>query len=150
MATTITNATLTIIISEDVSLNGTAQGGTVTQTIANINEVDRRIFTASTSEVDILGFDGTANSMGTFLNSGVKYIRITNLDDTNFVTLGVSDTGADKFFVKLEAGQSFIMNNDDLEVHATGGASSAFSQADNISAKADTASVDLEIFVAST
>jgi len=150
MATTISNATLTVTISEDITLNSTQQGGTVTQTISNINEVDRRIFTAPTSEVDIIGFDGSANSMGTYLNTAVKYIRITNLDDSNFVTLGVSDTGSDTFFVKLEAGQSFFMGNDDLEIHATGGASSAFSQADNISAKADTASVDLEIFVAST
>jgi hypothetical protein len=150
MATTISNATLTVTITEAVTLNGVDQGGTQTQTIANINEVDRRIMTAPTSEVDILGFDGSSNSMGTFLNSGVKYIRITNLDDTNFITVGVSDTGSDTFFVKVEAGQSFLMGNDDLEIHASGGASSTFSQADNISVKADTAAVDIEVFVAST
>ena len=62
----------------------------------------------------------------------------------------MSDSGADTFYVKLEAGQSFMIGNDDLEMHATGGASSAFSEADAISAKADTAELDLEVFVATT
>lgn len=149
MASTITNADLTVTITEGITLNGTSQGGTVTQTVSNINEVDRRIFTASTSEVDILGF-GAANGQGQYLRTAIKYIRITNLDDTNFVTLGMSDSGSDTFYVKLEAGQSFMIGNDDLEIHATGGASSAFSEADAISAKADTAEVDLEVFVATT
>ncbi len=77
-------------------------------------------------------------------------MRFTNKDDTNFVTLGVSETGGDTYFIKLEAGQSHIVNNDDLEVDASGGASSAFSEADSVSAKADTAACDLEIFVALT
>ncbi len=149
MATTLTNATLTVTITESITLNGVDQGGSQVLTIENINETDRRILTAGTSEVDIIGFD-SSNGQGSYVRTDVKYIRITNLDDTNFVTLGVSDTGSDTFFVKLEAGKSFMLGNDDLEVHATGGASAAFSEADNISAKADTASVDLEIFVAST
>lgn len=148
MATTITSASMTVTITEAITLNGKDQGGTYTQTIAGITETDRRVLTASTSEVDILGF-GAANGQGQYTSANIRYIRITNLDDTNFVTLGVSDTGSDTYFVKLEAGQSFIVNNDDLEIHASGGASSTFSQADNISAKADTADVDLEIFVAS-
>ena len=139
---------MTVTITEAITLNGKDQGGTYTQTIAGITETDRRVLTASTSEVDILGF-GAANGQGQYTSANIRYIRITNLDDTNFVTLGVSDTGSDTYFVKLEAGQSFIVNNDDLEIHASGGASSTFSQADNISAKADTADVDLEIFVAS-
>ena len=149
MATTVTNADLTVTITEAVTLNGTAQGGSVTQTISNVNEIDKRIFTASTSEVDILGF-GASNQQGQYTRTAIKYIRVTNLDDTNFVTLGMSDSGADTFYVKLEAGQSFMIGNDDLEMHATGGASSAFSEADAISAKADTAEVDLEVFVATT
>ena len=149
MATTIANSTLTVTITELININGVDQGGSVTQSIANINETDRRIFTASTSEVDILGF-GAANGQGSYTRTAVKYVRITNLDDTNFVTIGMSDTGADTFYIKLEAGQSFMVGNDDLEMHATGGASAAFSEADSISAKADTASVDLEVFIAST
>jgi hypothetical protein len=75
-------------------------------------------------------------------------MRFSNLDDTNYITIGVSKTGADTAFFKLEAGQSFIVNNDDLEVDAAGGASSAFVEADNISAKANGAAVNMEFSIA--
>lgn len=149
MATTITPADLTVSISESITLNGYTRSGTNTLTISNVAEVDNRIINVGTSEVDILGF-GSANGQGSFVRTDVKYIRITNLDDTNYVTLGVSKTGADTFFIKLEAGKSFMLGNDDLEIDASGGASSAFVEADNISAKANGAACDVEMFVALT
>jgi hypothetical protein len=148
MASTVTAATFTSTITESITLAGSDRGSTHTFTVSSVNEVYNQIVTVDTSEVDILGF-GSATGQGIFLNTDLRYIRITNKDDTNFVTIGVSDTGSDTFFVKLEAGQSYLMCNDDLEVHATGGASSTFSQMDNISAKSDTAACDLEVLVAS-
>jgi hypothetical protein len=149
MATSITPATLTVTINESVILNGYERSGTNTLTIASVTEVDNRIVNVGTSEVHIIGF-GSANGQGSFVRTDVKYIRITNKDDTNYVTLGVSKTGADTFFVKLEAGKSFMLGNDDLEVDASGGASSAFVEANNISAKANGAACDVEYFVALT
>lgn len=149
MATTITPADLTVTINESITLNGYTRSGTNTLTIANVAEVDNRIINVGTSEVDILGF-GSANGQGSFVRTDVKYIRITNLDDTNYVTLGVSKTGADTAFFKLEAGKSMMFGNDDIEVDASGGASSAFVEADNISAKANGAACDVEMFVALT
>jgi hypothetical protein len=149
MATSITPATLTVTINESVILNGYERSGTNTLTIASVTEVDNRIVNVGTSEVDIIGF-AAANAQGAFVRTDVKYIRITNKDDTNYVTLGFSKTGADTFFVKLEAGKSFMLGNDDLEVDASGGASSAFVEADNISAKANGAACDVEFFVALT
>lgn len=149
MATSITPATLTVTINESVILNGYERSGTNTLTIASVTEVDNRIVNVGTSEVHIIGF-GSANGQGLFVRTDVKYIRITNKDDTNYVTLGVSKTGADTFFVKLEAGKSFMLGNDDLEVDASGGASSAFVEANNISAKANGAACDVEYFVALT
>ena len=43
-----------------------------------------------------------------------------------------------------------MLGNDDIEIHATGGASSAFVEADNISGKANGAACDVEYFVALT
>ena len=43
MATTIANATLTVSITESISLNGSQQGGTNTFTVDNIDEVYKRI-----------------------------------------------------------------------------------------------------------
>jgi len=149
MATTITPADLTVTINESITLNGYTRSGTNTLTIANVAEVDNRIINVGTSEVDILGF-GSANGQGSFVRTDVKYIRITNLDDTNYVTLGVSKTGADTAFFKLEAGKSMMFGNDDIEVDASGGASGTFVEADNISAKANGAACDVEMFVALT
>lgn len=149
MATSITPATLTVTINESVILNGYERSGTNTLTIASVTEVDNRIVNVGTSEVHIIGF-AAANAQGAFVRTDVKYIRITNKDDTNYVTLGVSKTGADTFYVKLEAGKSFMLGNDDLEVDASGGASSAFVEANNISAKANGAACDVEYFVALT
>lgn len=149
MATTITAADLTITITESVTLGGADRGSTHTQTISDVTEFTNRIVNVGTTETDIIGF-GSANGQGTYIRTDVKYIRITNKDDTNYCTIGMQDTGADTFYVKLEAGQSVIFNNDDLEVDAAGGASSAFGEADNISAKANGAAVDLEIAIALT
>ena len=40
MASTITAATLTVKVTETISLNGAAQGASNTKTIASINEID--------------------------------------------------------------------------------------------------------------
>jgi len=147
MASTITPATLTVTITEAITLGGSDRGSTHTRTVASVATVDPRIMNVGTAEVDILGF-GSATGQGQYVRTDLRYLRVTNKDDTNFVTLGVSKTGADTAFFKLGAGQTFMMSNDELEVDATGSASSAFVEIDSISAKADTAACDLEIFVA--
>lgn len=149
MATSITAADLTVSITESVTLAGSDRGSSHTLTISDVTETDNRIVNVGTAEVDLIGF-GSSNSQGTFIRTDVKYIRITNKDDTNYVTLGMSKTGADTFFIKLEAGKSIMFGNDDLEVDAAGGASSAFVEADNISAKANGSACDVEYFVALT
>lgn len=148
MATTLSNATFTSVITESVTLNGKELSSSQTLSIANVNEYDKRIVNIGTSSVNLIGF-GSSNSVGTFIRTAVKYIRITNLDDTNFVTIGVIDTGGDVFYVKLEAGKSFMLGNDDLEVNTGGSAFSAWAEADFITAQADTAAVDVEYLVVS-
>lgn len=149
MATTITAAPLTVSITESITLGGSDRGSTHTQTIADVTEYTNRILDIGTAETDIVGF-AAANGQGSYVRTDVAYMRFTNLDDTNYITIGVSKTGADTAFFKLEAGQSFIVNNDDLEVDASGGASSAFVEADAISAKANGSAVNMEFSIALT
>jgi len=149
MATTITAAPLTVSITESITLGGSDRGSTHTQIIADVTEYTNRILDIGTSETDIVGF-GSANGQGSYVRTDVAYMRFSNLDDTNYITFGISKTGADTVFFKLEAGQSLIVNNDDLEVDASGGASSAFVEADNISAKANGAAVNMEFSIALT
>ena len=154
MTTTLTAATLTVTLTEAVSLNGYDQGSKNTLTIASVNEVNKRIVTVPTSEIEVVAIS-TANASGTFIESDVRYIRITNLDDTNHVTLTLKNENDDEFAVKLDKGQSYIYNGDLSggvvdTMDGIDGTGLTLSLGDlvNITALADTAACDLEIFVA--
>ena len=156
MTTTISNATMTVTLTESVTLNGSQQGATNTLSISNIDEIYKRIVTVPASEVEILAMS-TAVTTGTFIESDVLYIRITNKDDTNHVGLIFKNESDDEFGVKLDKGQSFIYNGDlaggvvDTMDAQDGGADLAantFADLVNITAIADTAACDVEIFVA--
>tara|TARA_R100000908_G_C3743900_1_gene139716 strand:+ start:247 stop:699 length:453 start_codon:yes stop_codon:yes gene_type:complete len=149
MSSTITPATLTVTHTEAVTLNGVDRGVSNTLTIASINEISHRIVTIDTAAARTLLTLGTTTGAGAFIKTNIRYIRITNKDNTNFVTLGMLDTSGDTAYVKLEAGQTFCMYNDDLETFTDGSAFSAFSEIDTFNAQADTADVDLEVFIAS-
>ena len=156
MASTITAATLTVTLTESVTLNGSDQGATNTLSIASVNEVSKRIVTATTAERIILVF-GDNIAAGQFDKTKAVYVRITNLDDTNHVGLICRNENNDEFSVKLDKGQSFIYNGDLAggvvdtmdAVDAAGLTSNTFDDLVDITADADTASVDLEVFVAS-
>lgn len=149
MASTLTAQTLTITISESLVLNSQPINSENQINIASIGQVDKRIVNIpNASEVTLLAF-GTTVAAGTVIRANVKYIRITNKDSTNFVRIRVKKTGADTFDIRLDAGQSFMLCNAKESVAAAAAAFSAFVDADSINAQADTASVDIEIFVAS-
>ena len=153
MSTTLTAATMTVTVTEAISLNGKDQGATNSFTIASINEVFKQIVTATTTATTFLKF-GTAASAGTLIRADVSYLRITNLDDTNFVTVGLSDDSADTAYFKVEKGQSVIIGGSDegpeVEVKTDACALSAFASVDSLILDADTASCDVEIFAAMT
>ena len=146
MASTISNATLSVVTTEAVTLNGKSYGSSNTLTIANINEVDQRIVEVTTTLATVLAF-GTASAAGTFIRTDVKYLRITNKDDTNFIMLKLTPTADTAIWLKLEAGKSFELHAPYLENNA---AFSAFDTLASISAQADTATVAIEYFIALT
>ena len=113
MASTITPATLTVSHSESITLNGKNQGITNTMTISDVATVSRRIVDVPTSEVTLLSMS-TAVASGTFIEGDVRYIRITNLDDANFAYLVFKNEYNNEFCVKLDYGQSFIYNGDNV------------------------------------
>ena len=155
MTSTIDAATMTVTVQESILLNGYEQGSKNVIEIGSINEVFKRILTVTTTEAEILAF-GTAIAAGTFDESKVMYIRMTNLDDTNHITLTFKDEDNTEFAVKLDKGQSFIYNGDlsggVVDTMHAGGSALTVSLNDlvNITADADTASCDMEIFVACT
>ena len=149
MATTVLNANLTVTLTDTVSLNGQSYGNTNTLTVAEIDEVYNRVV-----EVPISAFTnvlelGAASGQGVLKAANVKYIRITNLDDTNYVNLKVF--GTDAMVIKLEAGKSFILGGVSFDAIASADIAQgavAYNAAFIISAEAAVAPVDLEVFAA--
>jgi hypothetical protein len=155
VATTITANTLTVTLTEAISLNGQDKGSENTYTIANVTEVSQRIVEVPTSEIILLAFQATNPGAGTFDEADVRYVRITNKDDTNHVQLTFRDESSTEFGLKLDAGQTFIYNGDNSggvvnTMIAAGSAltvPSTLADLVDITAVADTAAVDLEYFV---
>ena len=159
MASTITPATLTVAHTETITLNGSAQGATNTLTIDSVNEISKRILTITTNEAVIATFSGAVASSGHFNDSAVRYMRFTNLDDTNFITLTFRNQDNDEVSIKLDAGKSFMWCGDNSNgmsavfnatEDADAASDTAFGALTNIQADANTGSCDLEVLIAST
>ena len=108
MASTVSAANLKVKITEEVILNGKDQGGTTELTISSIGEISKRIITITTTESTIATFSAATASAGHYIAADVRYIRFTNKDDTNFITLTFRNQDNDEVALKLDAGQSFI------------------------------------------
>ena len=151
-------ATLTVTHTEDITLNGQQFGGTTIKSFTGINEISKRILTITTAESVIGTFSTAAASAGHYIAGDVRYIRFTNLDGTNFITLTLRNQDNDEVAIKVDAGQSFILNGDNANgmtaiFNATQDADSAsdtaFGSLTNIQADANTGSCDLEMVIAS-
>ena len=167
MASTLTASTLTVTISESISLNGKNQGGTTTTTVSSVGEVFKRILTVPVSgsgTITLLETTGDAGSTvdsGKFIVGDIKYFRITNLnsaagegiklqiardDDSN----GTDDECA---WFLLEEGKSMIINTFDAAFDAAAGDldSPTLDAITEIRAinESGSVAVDVEVFVAS-
>ena len=149
MATIVTASTLTVTVKENITLNGVKHEYKQEQAITSVNMIAQRIVRVPTSLKTILSFS-TAIAAGTYVAGDIKYIRVTNLDDTNYITLGLMDTDADTAYFKIEKGETMVFYNTSLDVKTDGAVVGTLSTIDTINAIADTAAVDIEIFVASS
>ena len=146
MASTVTAANLTVTIVESYTLNGVAYCNTVEKTFTSKGQVDQRIMNVATSEKTLFNW-GAADDSGTGVAADYVYFRVTNLDDTNFITLRVYN-GADSFWYKLAAGESIMLMNNEMDA-ITGTTFGALADITLVAAKSDTAACDVE-FIAVT
>ena len=153
MGTTLNDGTLTVRVIEEITLNGSKRGSTNKYEINSINEVSERILSIPTSTVTILSASNVVGP-GTYVSSSIKYVRLTNLDDTNFVRIsfnsGSSNVYSNTADLKLEAKRSMVFTNTSISGSSIGASFDAFSGFTDMKATADTAAVDLEMFIAST
>ena len=143
-------ADLTLTITEAVTLNGTSHGATNTQTVTGVTDVLHRIVDVPTSGyIDLVNFAASASGVA-IADGSTLHLRITNLDATNFVTLRVRETDVQEYAVRVDPKDSFILGNSKLDSNDAGtGAAVSFTNIDTIEALADTASCEVEIFIAS-
>jgi len=148
MATTVTAADLTVTITESYTLNGVSYGNTTNKRFSSNGQVLQRIMNVSTSDPAIINF-GAADAAGQVTVGDYKYFRITNLDDTNFITLTLFN-GTDSFFYKLLAGDVFLLMSNEMDAIASSTTFGAFADITQIKADADTAACDIEIIAVTT
>ena len=156
MARSFSTATLTVKIQEGIVLGGQDMGSTNSFSVTGIKNVVKRLMTATTSEEYILTFHPSTEAAGQYIEGNVRYIRITNLDDTNHICLIFVNEHSDEFAVKVDKGQSFIFNADMsggvVDVFDANGAGSAttgsIADLTTIKVQSDTASCDIETYIA--
>ena len=146
-------ATLTVTVQESVTIEGKLYGNTVAKEFTSIEQVYQQVVNVGTSIQELIGFDPTEKA-GNIADDKMKYMRITNRDATNFVTISfdlanASASVSDVAGFKLNPGCSFLLNDDDLGV-ATAGAGVSLSQLDAIYGLADTAACKVEIMIGAT
>ena len=167
MASTVIGSNLTVRITETINLNGKNQGTTTTLNIASIEQIYKRIVTCpANAETTVVHFKQVAGASGGATKfdgaldvQDVKYIRLTNLDDTNPLTLslqievGEDDSGADiSSSILVEAGKSFIMGSAEDSIGTDDDAAGLVTNLvdlDSLVVQPGSNAIDVEIFVAS-
>ena len=154
MATTITAATLKVTIKEEILLNNIDQGNENIISISSINEISHRIVTlpSDNSTIALMDFSTVAGA-GQFITGDVKYIRITNKDDTYGGYINLTGAAENAWRV-VDAGKSLIVSGASSMLDAVAsGTVAAPSVADLTSVKGRSVTsaqtVDLDIYVAS-
>ncbi len=150
MATTVSAATLTVFIQEEITLNGVKQGAKVQHDIPKIKQVDERVLTIPTHQVNVLILSSSAGA-GTYATQNFKYARLTNLDDANFLRVSlISGSSGSILTQKLPPKRSMIFTSTSISGSSAGVTFGAFSDFTSINAKADSSAIDLGLFIATT
>jgi hypothetical protein len=129
-------ANLTYTVKETVTINGKVVGNEIVKTVSGVNRYQQYTMTIPTSPTSSVVEFGAAAEYGTVKDGDLEYIRITNLDGTNFITLSFGN-GTDTASIRLEAGGSFILTSDTLNGV----------QLNYIKGQADTADCEIEVFI---
>jgi len=160
-------ADLNISIQESITLPNRNKVNTFNnKIITDVNQITHRVDTIATTfeetGIEILRFVDSEEKQtaGSFVRDAVKYIRITNIDSTNFCTLYLIKTDLDNALFKLDPGKSMMFANASFDSNNSQDYVqvgyldeqyfSSFTTIDVIKAKADTANIQLDIFVGSS
>tara|TARA_Y100000361_G_scaffold150347_1_gene165892 strand:+ start:28 stop:477 length:450 start_codon:yes stop_codon:yes gene_type:complete len=147
-------ADLTTTITESVIINGSDRGSTNTLTTTGINHTYERVETCTHSQTTtIVTFAASPHSStGALDRDNAKYIRITNLDDTNEAEIAFVGS-ATLYQVRLRAGATHIIYNGDDILLAEADTSPSFGTMEDLASiqvrPTTTNDIKVEIFIAS-
>ena len=160
-------ATLKVKIEEDIILENQNYGSKRTLEISSIDEIYKRIVTCpANAETTVVHFKQVAGAAGGATKfdgaldvQDVKYIRVTNLDSSNNLTLslqvevGEDDSGADaSASILLEAGKSFMMGSGHDGINVSDANSNLVTDLvdlDSLVVQPGSNAISVEVFVAS-
>ena len=122
MADTDVNAgTLTVTITEalavghDVTADARDFAQTMTHTFGSIANVSKRILKLANTNLTEVATFGSAESVGIFKRADVKYIRVTNLDGTDALQVGLDDEDSDAGYTSLAPATSIMYTGTTVE-----------------------------------
>lgn len=131
-------------ITVQVIVSGTLSGGDQIATFSeskvasSIADVFDRILNVPTTEATVLQIGTVAGATLAAWNCLVVY----NMDATNYLTIGLKDTGAKSAYFRINPGEPFVLMRDQIECDDdAGGAFAAFNSIDTVTLQANTAAV---------
>jgi len=153
MADTDLNAgILTLTITEALAVghdNGTTDSldfsQTYTHSFSGILNTSKRIFKLPNSNLNKLISFGTTTADGVYVRADVRYIRVTNLDGTSALQVGLDDENSDAAYTSVAANSSIMYTGVKCE-GSTDGATLDNATALKVKGVADH---QLEVFIAS-
>jgi len=107
-------ATLTVTITEalavghDTTADARDFAQICTHTFTGILNTSKRIFKLPNSNLNKLISFGTTTADGVFVRADVRYIRVTNLDGTTALQVGLDDEASDAAYTSVAANSSIM------------------------------------------
>ncbi len=149
MATTVTAANLTVVISENITLNGTTYDQNVTHTISSIGNYMKKILPLGASASQVVNEFASTPRNNQFDIDDLKYIRVTNLDDTDEVIVNFVDSSTETAAIQVEAGKSVVLFDTKIAGADDGALQTAASALDTLVIHNPNATViDVEVVIA--
>ena len=155
MASRLTAGTLTVTLTEALTIthsntsNNISHNKTTTQTISSVAQINSRVYQLKASTTHTLVEFAADPTSGEFDTDDFKYMRITNLDDTNAITLNLTDPSDATLALSLAAGESFILTELGIDGNATGSAITTLAHSvEDVVIITPSAEVEVEIVVA--
>ena len=162
MATTVTASTLTVTITENLTLRSQNYGSTTVKTFSSIKEIIKRIVRCEANQdTTIAAFNtGKHSADGSIDLEDVKYIRLTNLDSVFTLNLSLQVAGGEGGTANmssshlLSAGESFLLHtiHDGIALSDAGATVvSSLNDLESIIVEPPVTgeSIDVELFIAS-